>query len=113
MFNINMKPLKWLLFSAMVNGNRIQRKRNRSLRDRFATMSYIPDLSSPLSPNNDIYAQYVNQFDNSFDNNATNIVEGHATLVFDFNSLKVSSRMAVDYQEGTRDLFYPSKIGRA
>lgn len=110
MFNINMKPLKWLLFSAMVNGNRVQRNRNRSLRDRFATMSYIPDLSSPLSPNDDIYTQYVAQFDNSFDNNATNIVEGHAKLVFDFNRIKVSSRLAVDYNEGYRDLFYPRTL---
>ena len=110
MFNINMKPLKWLLFSAMVNGNRLQRDRNRSLRDRFATMSYIPDLSSPLSPNNSVYSQYINQFDNSFDNNTTNIVEGHAKLVFDFNRFKVSSRLAVDYNEGYRDLFYPRTL---
>lgn len=110
LFNINMKPLKWLLFSAMVNGNRVQRNRNRSLRDRFATMSYIPDLSSPLSPNNELYTQYVRQFDNSFDDNATNIVEGHAKLVFDFNRLKVSSRLAVDYNEGYRDLFYPRTL---
>ncbi|GGG91258.1 SusC/RagA family TonB-linked outer membrane protein [Parapedobacter pyrenivorans] len=110
LFNINMKPLKWLLFSAMVNGNRVQRNRNRSLRDRFATMSYIPDLSSPLSPNNELYTQYVGQFDNSFDDNATNIVEGHAKLVFDFNRLKVSSRLAVDYNEGYRDLFYPRTL---
>ncbi|MGK6351270.1 SusC/RagA family TonB-linked outer membrane protein [Parapedobacter sp. DT-150] len=110
LFNINMKPLKWLLFSAMINGNRVQRDRNRSLRDRFATMSYIPDLSSPLSPNNDSYSQYVAQFENSFDHNATNIVEGHAKLVFDFNRFTVSSRLAVDYNEGSRDLFYPRTL---
>ncbi|WP_257667488.1 SusC/RagA family TonB-linked outer membrane protein [Parapedobacter tibetensis] len=110
LFNINMKPLEWLLFSAMINGNRVQRDRNRTLRDRFATMSYIPDLASPLSPNNDIYRGYLQQFDNSFDNNATNIVEGHAKLVFDFNRLKVTSRVAVDYNEGYRDLFYPRTL---
>jgi len=110
LFNINMKPVEWLLFSAMINGNRILRDRNRSLRDRFATMSYIPDLSSPLSPNNQIYNQYLNQFDNSFDNNATNIVEGHAKLVFDFNRLNITSRLAVDYNEGNRDLFYPRTL---
>lgn len=110
LFNINMKPVKWLLFSAMINGNRVQRNRNRSLRDRFATMSYIPDLASPLSPNNDIYSRYISQFDNSFDNNATNIVEGHAKLVFDFDRLKVTSRLAVDYNESARDLFYPRTL---
>src|SRR5690606_8012927 len=109
-FNINMKPVKWLLFSAMINGNRVLRNRNRSLRDRFATMSYIPHLSCPLAPNNEIYDQYLRQFDNSFDNNATNIIEGQAKLIFDFNRLKVSSRMAVDYNEGYRDLFYPRTL---
>jgi len=110
LFNINMKPVKWLLFSAMINGNRVLRNRNRSLRDRFATMSYIPDLASPLSPNNDTYRQYLAQFDNSFDDNATNIVEGHAKLVFDLDRLKITSRLAVDYNEGARDLFYPRTL---
>lgn len=110
LFNINMKPMKWLLFSAMINGNRVQRDRNRSLRDRFATASYIPDPSSPLSPNDEIYRQYLTQFDNSFDNNATNIVEGHAKLVFDLNRVKIASRLAVDYNEGYRDLFYPRTL---
>lgn len=110
LFNINMKPTEWLLFSAMINGNRVVRDRNRTLRDRFSTMSYIPDLSSPLSPNNRIYSQYLNQFDNSFDNNATNIVEGHAKLVFDLDRLMITSRLAVDYNESGRDLFYPRTL---
>jgi TonB-linked SusC/RagA family outer membrane protein len=110
MFSINMKPLKWLLFSAMVNGNRIERDRNRNLRDRFSQMNYIPDLSAPLAPNNSVYSQYLNQFENSFDDNATNIIQGHAKLVFDFDRLKVISRLAVDYNEGYRDLFYPRPL---
>ncbi len=110
LFNINMKPTKWLLFSAMINGNRVLRDRNRTLRDRFATMSYIPDLSSPLSPNNSVYSRYLDEFENSFDNNATNIVEGHAKLVFDLDRLHITSRLAVDYNEGNRDLFYPRPL---
>src|SRR5690554_326978 len=110
MFSINMKPLKWLLFSAMVNGNRLERDRNRNLRDRFSQMNYIPDLSAPLAPNNAVYGEYLNQFDNSFDDNATNIIQGHAKLVFDFDRLKVISRLAVDYNEGYRDLFYPRPL---
>lgn len=110
MFAINMRPLEWLQFSAMVNGNRLDRTRNRSLRDRFAQMSYIPDLQAPLSPNNNVYRQYLNQFNNSFDNNHTNIVEGHAKLLFDFDRVSVTSRLAVDYNEGFRDLFYPRTL---
>src|SRR5690606_6450889 len=69
MFSINMKPLKWLMFSAMVNGNRLERNRNKNLRDRFAQMNYLPDLSSPLAPNDEVYSKYLGQFDNSFDDN--------------------------------------------
>lgn len=110
MFAINMRPLEWLQFSAMVNGNRFDRKRNRNLRDRFAQMSYIPDLQAPLSPNNNVYSQYLGQFENSFDDNHTNIVEGHAKLLFDFDRVSVNSRLAVDYNEGFRDLFYPRTL---
>lgn len=106
MFHINMKPLKWLLFSAMINGNRIERERNRSLRDRFSQMNYIPDLSAPLAPNNDVYSAYVNKFNNGFDDNYTNLVQGHAKLALDLGAIKFVSRLAVDYNESYRDLFY-------
>lgn len=110
LFSINMKPVKWLEFSTMINANRVLRDRNRSLRDRFATMSYLPDLAAPLSPNNDVYRRYLAEFKNGFDDNATNIVEGYARLTFDFNRLKYVTRLAVDYNEGARDLFFPRPL---
>jgi len=110
MFSINMKPLKWLMFSAMVNGNRLERNRNKNLRDRFAQMNYLPDLSSPLAPNDEVYSKYLGQFDNSFDDNFTNIIQGHTKLVVDFDRLNFVTRLAVDYNEGYRDLFYPRPL---
>lgn len=106
MFNINIKPLKWLLFSAMVNGNRLERDRNRSMRDRFSQMNYIPDLSSPLAPNNEVYKGYLSKFGDGFDDNFNNTIQGHGILTFTLGSFSLKSRLAVDYNEGYRDLFY-------
>jgi len=110
MFHINLKPLKWLLFSAMINGNRLDRQRNHNLRDRFAEIGYLPDLQAPLAPNNTVYSQYMSNYDNGFDNNYTNIIEGNAKLVFDFNRFKYTTQLVVDYNEGYRDIFYPRPL---
>ncbi|TCD10715.1 SusC/RagA family TonB-linked outer membrane protein [Pedobacter frigidisoli] len=106
MFNINMRPVKWLLFSAMINGNRINRTRNRSLRDRFAQLNYFPDLSAPLAPNKDYYASYLNEYDKGFDDNKTNTIQGFAKLIATFGKFKAVSSFNVDYNEGYRDIFY-------
>ena len=110
MFHLNMKPLKWLLFSAMINGNRLDRQRNRNMRDRFAEIGYMPDLQAPLAPNKAVYSQYVSQYDKGFDNNYTNIIQGNAKLVFDFDKFKYTTRLVVDYNEGYRDIFYPRTL---
>ncbi len=110
MFSLNMKPLPWLMFTAMFNGNRLERARNRNFRERFAQMNYIPDLSAPPAPNNQVYSRYLSQFDNSYDENNSNLVQGYAGLAFDFGKLKLLSRFSVDYNEGHRDLFYPRTL---
>ena len=109
-FNVNIKPLQWLQFSAVVNGTRLKRVRNRNLRDRFAQMVYIPDLGSPLAPNNESYKAYLSQFDNGFDNNFNNLVQGLGRLTFDLGEFKVITRFSMDYNEGFRDLFYPRTL---
>ncbi|MDO6431691.1 SusC/RagA family TonB-linked outer membrane protein [Flavitalea sp. BT771] len=106
MFNINMKPIKWLLFSAMINGNMMDRQRNRNMRDRFAQMNYFPDLSAPLAPNKEYYRQYLAQFDKSFDKNKTNLIQGYARLALDLGKFNLSSTFNIDYNEGYRDIFY-------
>lgn len=106
MFNINMRPVKWLLFSAMINGNRLNRDRNRTLRDRFAQLNYFPDLSAPLAPNKDYYGSYLTEYDKGFDDNKTNTIQGYAKLLATLGKLKISSTFNVDYNEGYRDVFY-------
>jgi TonB-linked SusC/RagA family outer membrane protein len=105
-FNVNIKPLTWLTFSAMVNGTRLKRDRNRNLRDRFAQMAYIPDLGSPLAPNNTSYSTYLTEFDKGFDDNFNNLVQAHGILTFNLGEFKLISKLAMDYNEGFRDLFY-------
>ncbi|EDM35586.1 putative outer membrane protein [Pedobacter sp. BAL39] len=110
MFNINMKPLEWMTFSAMVNANRIERDRNKSQRDRFSQMNYIPDLSAPLSPNKSVYGRYLDDIDVGFDNNKTNVLEAYASLGINIGKFNFISRFSADYTEGYRDLFYPKVL---
>lgn len=109
-FNVNIKPISWLLFSATVNGTRLKRSRNLSLRDRFAQMLYIPDLSAPPAPNKQQYGTYLSEFDKGFDNNFNNLVQGQGKLVIDLGELQIVSRASMDYNEGFRDLFYSRKL---
>jgi len=110
MFNLYMQPVKWLGFTTMINGNRIIRNRNRTLRDRFGEMGYLPELQSPLAPNDAVYSQYLRKHDDGFDNNATNIIQGFVNLEFTFSNLRINSKFAVDYNEGYRDVFYPRSL---
>jgi len=109
-FNVNIKPLTWLHFSAMVNGTRLNRVRNKNMRDRFAQMAYIPDLASPLAPNNESYRLYLDQFKNGFDDNFNNLVQGSGQLTLDLGEFKATTRFSMDYNEGFRDLFYPRTL---
>ncbi len=105
-FLINMKPVEWFTVSAMVNANRITRDRNRNVRDRFAQVNYIPDLSTPLAPNKDRYSLYLAEFGKGFDNNKTNTLNGFVKFGVDFSKFKFVTTLAIDYNEGTRDIFF-------
>lgn len=110
-FNINMAPFSWFTVSTIFNATRIDRQRNRSLRDRFAETGYLPDLSTPIAPSKNVYGAYLNQFKDALDDNFTNIIQ--AALTFDFKiykTLNFSTRLNVDYNEGFRDAFYPSTL---
>lgn len=106
MFNVNMKPLEWLTTSIMINANRLQRDRNRNLRDRFGQTNYLPSLAMPLAPNKEIYGQYLDKFGRGYDNNINTLLDGYGTLTVNLKNLEFTSKIAVDYNEGTRDIFY-------
>lgn len=109
-FFLNLRPFKWLNFETLFNASRIDRDRNRHMRNRFAMMGYLPDLSAPLAPNKQVYDTYLKEFDKAFDNNFNNILEGFFRFQVQVDQLKFSTRFAVDYNEGYRDLFYPSTV---
>ncbi|MEE1943517.1 SusC/RagA family TonB-linked outer membrane protein [Pedobacter sp. KR3-3] len=109
-FGINMAPYKWLTVSSTVNTARLDRNRNKSLRDRFAETRYIPDLSSPLSPNASIYSGYLQESARNVDDNRSNILNGNLSLSAKINKIVISTSLAFDYNEGIRDYFTPSTL---
>jgi len=109
-FGINMAPFKWFTISSSINAARLDRTRNRSLRDRFAETRYIPDLSSPLSPNASIYQGFLEENAKNVDNNRNSILNGNLTLSAKINKITVSSSLIFDYNEGVRDYFTPSTL---
>lgn len=109
-FVISMKPLSWLNITTSINGSQLVRDRNRYQRDRFAEERYLPNLTNPISPNKDFYANYLSEYDKSFDKNKTNIFDGYTEFDFSFGKLNITSRFSADYNEGYRDIFYPSTL---
>lgn len=110
-FFINMLPLKWLTVSSMINATRLDRDRNKSFRDRFAEMQYVPDLSSPISPNKIIYGSLLAEYKNrAIDKNKNNSVQGYFSLNAKIKDIDFISRIGFDYNEGLRDVFYPSTM---
>ncbi len=109
-FGINMAPFKWLTVSSVVNAARLDRTRNKSLRDRFAEARYIPDLSSPLSPNAEVYNGYLEEIAKAVDNNRSTILNGSLTLSSKINKATIASSLIFDYNEGSRDYFTPSTL---
>lgn len=111
LFNINMLPFKWFKISANINAIRTERDRNKNIRDRYAEMAYLPDLSTPISPSNNLYSQFANHYDAAVDDNVTNTVRGGLDLQFDIlKDLQFNSNFSIDYSEGIRDVFYPSEL---
>lgn len=111
LLNINMLPFTWFTVSSYINATRTERDRNKNLRDRYAEMGYLPDLSTPLAPNLGLYQSYLAQYERAVDDNITNSLQGSLSLSFDIlPNLNYTSSFMVDYSEGIRDLFYPSEL---
>ncbi|HRO84562.1 MAG TPA: TonB-dependent receptor plug domain-containing protein [Niabella sp.] len=111
-FMLNVAPLKWLMVSSMISYNRLDRNRNRSIRDRLAEQRYIPDLINPLSPNKRLYSKYLGLFDKTvtIDNNVNNALEGYLAVNASISGLHYTGRIGFDYNEGLRDAFWPSTL---
>lgn len=109
-FQINMAPLSWVTISSMVNVGRMDRERNRNLRDRFAETRYIPDLYNPLSPNINTYQSFLNEYDKTIDDNRTTQASGYFAVKLDLKPFKFVSTLNFDYSEGARDVFFPTTL---
>lgn len=111
MFEINMVPVTWLTMSAMINTTRLERGRNTYLRDRYAEMQYLPDLTNPLAPNKASYSQFLSENDKTIDDNKSNVIDGYFRLKFEFSKdWNFVSDFSFDYNEGLRDVFYPGTL---
>ncbi len=111
MFELNMVPVEWFTVSAMISATRLERVRNTYLRDRFATVQYLPDLVNPLPANKNGYAAFLKEQDKSLDKNKTNVITGYFRLKFDFSkSIQLLSSFGFNYNEGLRDVFYPTTL---
>lgn len=109
-FYLTIKPFNTGMIEAMINANRIDRQRNMNLKNRFSMMGYLPDLSAPLAPNNEVYSNYLKEVNKGFDNNFTNILQGYFRFSTRYKGFSYQGKFAVDYNEGYRDVFYPSTL---
>ena len=109
-FALEMKPTKWLTFTATMSASQLVRDRNKDMRDRFAEERYLPDLTNPISPNKQYYSLYLAEYAKAFDNNKSNIADGSFVTRLTFGKFNFISSLAVDYSEGYRDIFYPSTL---
>jgi len=111
LLNINMLPFSWFRVSAFINATRTERDRNKNLRGRYAEMGYLPDLSTPLSPNLTLYRSFLNTYERAVDDNITNSVQGSLSLSFDLlSNLNYTTSLLIDYSDGLHDVFYPSEL---
>ncbi len=109
-FIMNMIPLKWLNVTTSINASQIVRERNKYMRDRYAEIRYFPNLVNPPAPNKEYYGKYLREYDKSFDKNRNNLINGYLNVDITFGKFLVNSKLAVDYSEGYRDVFYPSTL---
>ena len=111
MFEINMVPVTWLTISSMISATRLERQRNTYLRDRFATVQYLPDLENPISPNKSGYGGFLRQEEKAIDENKSNVITGYFRLKFAFaESFELESSFGFNYNEGLRDAFFPTTL---
>jgi len=109
-FSINVAPIKWLNVSSMISYNRLERTRNKNVRDRLAEQRYLPDLTNPLTPYKKLYTNYLSEFDKAIDDNFNNLIEGYVAITANHKGFFYNGRVAFDYAEGIRDVFYPSTL---
>lgn len=110
-FYINMLPTKWMTISSMLHMTRLDRDRNRSITERLGETRFIPDMSTPLSPNKDMYGLFLNEYDKIIDDNINSSMVGQIAINFAIlKNLNFAPKFSMDYNENKRNVFWPSTI---
>ncbi|SHG97930.1 SusC/RagA family TonB-linked outer membrane protein [Pedobacter caeni] len=109
-FQINMAPFTWFTLSTKINATRLDRDRNRSVRDHFGETTYLTDFSTPLAPNKGLYQSFLNEYDKVIDDNTNTLLQGAVSMNIKLNKVNFTTSLLFDYMEGVRDVFYPSTL---
>ena len=108
-FALNMKLTDYLGVSTLINVARLSREGNRNLRDRYAEIEYLPDLTTPLSSTS--YKSYLDSYKEFGRNdNLNNILEGYLAVNYSWRDLHLDTRIMMDYNTNVRHLFYPMDL---
>lgn len=110
-FALNMKLMEQLGVSCLINLSRISRDGNRNLRDRYAEIEYLPDLTTPLSPVTSIYRSYLDVYEEYKKNdNLNNLLNGYLGVNYNWRGLYVDTRLMLDYNTNVRHVFWPMDL---
>ncbi|MBO9618894.1 MAG: SusC/RagA family TonB-linked outer membrane protein [Niabella sp.] len=109
----DLKPFPWMTFTSLVTGSRLERDRDKNVRDRLAEVRYTPSLLSPLPPNKQYYQKYLNVFTapgtGAIDNNIVNDIKALAAVnMSPIKQIKIVSQLSIAYNENIRDAFWPT-----
>ena len=110
-FALNMKLLEQLGVSCLINLSRVSRDGNRNLRDRYAEIEYLPDLTTPLSPVTSVYRSYLDIYEEYKKNdNLNNLLNGYLGMNYNWRGLYVDTRLMLDYNTNVRHVFWPMDL---
>lgn len=110
-FALNMKLIDQLGMSCLINASRLSRNGNRNLRDRYAEIEYLPDLTTPLSPVASVYHSYLDLYEEYKKNdNLNNLLNGYLAMNYNWNGLFVDTRLLLDYNTNVRHVFWPMNL---
>ena len=108
---LNMTLAEKFGMSCLINASRLTRKGNRNLRDRYAEVEYMPDLTTPLSPTASVYRSYLDYYDEYNKNdNLNHLINGYLGLHYDWKGLYLDTRLQLDYNTNSRHVYWPSDL---
>lgn len=106
----NIMPFRGFSVNSFIKAAKMSRKRNTSMRDRYAEVEYMPAFVTPLVPTDNIidtYHKYNEDYDDKNDNVSIN---GMLNLYYTYRGFHVSAGIKFDYMTDNRHVFYPSNL---